>query len=92
MRFSTIISILILAAGVLAGPAITAKTKRDDGAPPPPPPAPETVNGSRCKPCNDRMDQCMGKWGCWFYDCHQQCTQEVCESSPDCRQGCGFHC
>jgi hypothetical protein len=29
------------------------------------------------------MDKCMGKWGCWFYDCHPGCVQEVCESLED---------
>ncbi|KAK7191150.1 hypothetical protein DPSP01_008877 [Paraphaeosphaeria sporulosa] len=96
MRVSTIAFILTLAAGALAGAAIKhddAPTVTPSGGAghPTTTPIPKVADG-RCTPCNDHMEQCMGKWPCWFYNCQPDCNHEVCEQLPDCRQGCGFHC
>lgn len=63
----------------------TATTPNNDNTPSTTPNVSQVLDG-RCTPCNDRMNECMGKWPCWFYNCQPGCTQEVCDNMP------GYHC
>ncbi|KAF1978424.1 hypothetical protein BU23DRAFT_549865 [Bimuria novae-zelandiae CBS 107.79] len=94
MQFTIFVTVLAIAGGAVANPVCTRDepTTVNNGTSPLGTVANDAQVLSRCDPCNDIFNECMNHWPCWFYDCNPKCVKRVCESSQDCRQGCGYHC